>query len=74
MGRGQVAQTGRDIVLRWLHAEIRRAKTSDLQRAAAFLEWAYGIRKGSRKQRTGARVAQANAWRKHVDNAGRWEV
>lgn len=74
MGRGQVAQTGREIVLRWLYAEIRKAKTSDLQRAAAFLQWAYDIRKGSRKQRTGARVAQANAWRKHTDEPGRWDV
>jgi hypothetical protein len=70
--RSQVALTGREKVLRWLQAEIRRAKTSDLHRAAAFLEWAYQIRKGSRQQRTGARVAQSNAWRRKVDEPGHW--
>lgn len=54
--------------------EIRAAKTSDLQRAAAFLEWARGIRKGSRQQRSSARVAQSNSWRKGVDEDVRWRV
>jgi len=48
------------------------ARTADLQRAAAFLEWARGIRKGCSKQRGGARVAQSNAWRKRVDSDVRW--
>ena len=52
--------------------EIRAAKTADLQRAAAFLEWARDVRKGCSKQRSGARVAQSNAWRKQVDDDVRW--
>jgi len=67
-----MSRTGREIVLEWLYREIRAAKTADLQRAAAFLEWARGIRKGCAKQRGGARVAQANAWRKGVDGDIRW--
>ena len=67
-----MSRTGRQIVLEWLYREIRAAKTADLQRAAAFLEWARGIRKGCAKQRGGARVAQANAWRKGVDQDVRW--
>ena len=62
-----MSRTGRELVLAWLYREIRAAKTADLQRAAAFLEWARGIRKGCSKQRGGARVAQANAWSKGVD-------
>jgi len=65
-------QTGRELVLDWLNREIRAARTADLQRAAAFLEWARAIRKGCAKQRGGARVAQANAWRKKVDDDVRW--
>ena len=61
-----MSRTGREMMLEWLYKEIRLAKTADLQRAAAFLEWARGIRKGCSKQRGGARVAQANAWRKGV--------
>jgi hypothetical protein len=65
-------KTGRELVLDWLNREIRAARTADLQRAAAFLEWARAIRKGCSKQRGGARVAQANAWRKKVDEDVRW--
>lgn len=54
--------------------EIRYAKTSDLHRAAAFLEWARDIRKGCTKQRSSARVAQSNAWRKGLDEDMRWRV
>lgn len=68
------SRTGREIVMEWLMREIRAAKTSDLQRAAAFLEWARGIRKGSRQQRSSARVAQSNSWRKGVDEDVRWRV
>ena len=67
-----MSRTGRAMMLEWLYKEIRLAKTADLQRAAAFLEWARGIRKGCSKQRGGARVAQANAWRKRVDGDVRW--
>jgi hypothetical protein len=65
-------QTGRELVLEWLNREIRAARTADLQRAAAFLEWARNIRKGCAKQRGGARVAQSNAWRKRIDDDVRW--
>lgn len=54
--------------------EIRLAKTSDLHRMAAFLEFARRVRKGSRQQRTGARLAQSNSWRKDVDEDVRWRV
>jgi len=67
-----MSRTGREMMLEWLYKEIQLAKTADLQRAAAFLEWARGIRKGCSKQRGGARVAQANAWRKRVDGDVRW--
>jgi hypothetical protein len=67
-----MSRTGRQIVLEWLNKEIRMARTADLQRAAAFLEWARGIRKGCSKQRGGARVAQSNAWRRRVDSDVRW--
>lgn len=67
-----MSRTGRELVLDWLNKEIRAARTADLQRAAAFLHWARGIRKGCSKQRGGARVAQANAWRKNVDGDVRW--
>ena len=67
-----MSRTGREMMLERLYKEIRLAKTADVQRAAAFLEWARGIRKGCSKQRGGARVAQANAWRKGVDRDVRW--
>ena len=67
-----MSRTGRQIVLEWLNKEILMARTADLQRVAAFLEWARGIRKGCSKQRGGARVAQSNAWRKRVDSDVRW--
>jgi hypothetical protein len=68
------ARTGRELVMEWLMREIRAAKTADLHRAAAFLEWARGIRKGCTKQRSSARAAQSNAWRKDVDEDVRWRV
>ncbi len=58
--------------MEWLQREIRLAKTADLQRAANFLEGARGIRAGCSKQRSGARRAQSNAWRKKVDEDIRW--
>lgn len=67
-----MAKTGREITLERLYAAIRQAKTADLHRAADFLEWAFQVRKGCRQQRTGARNAQANAWRKQVDTDVRW--
>lgn len=66
------SRTGRELVMEWLQREIRLAKTADLQRAAAFLEWARAVRQGCSKQRGGARVAQSNAWRKRVDEDVRW--
>jgi hypothetical protein len=56
----------------WLQKEIRLATTADLQRAAAFLEFAREVRRGATKQRGRARQAQANAWRKYVDTPARW--
>jgi hypothetical protein len=67
-------RTGRELVMEWLMREIRMAKTSDLHRMAAFLEWARQIRKGSRQQRNTARFAQSNSWRKKVDEDVRWRV
>jgi hypothetical protein len=54
--------------------EVRQAKTADLHRMAAFLEWARQIRGGSRQKRNGARFAQSNSWRKKVDDDVRWGV
>ena len=65
-------RTGRELVMEWLMREIRQAKTADLHRAAAFLEWARDIRKGCTKQRSSARAAQSNAWRKDLDADIRW--
>lgn len=59
-------------MVRWLNDEIRLATTADLQRAAAFLEFARQVRRGADKQRGRARQAQADAWRKHVDMPARW--
>jgi len=67
-----MSRTGREIIMERLNAAIRRAKTADLHRAAAFLEWAYDIRKGCRKQRTSSRQAQAGAWQKNVDDPIGW--
>jgi hypothetical protein len=67
-----MALTGRQLMVAWLHDEVRRATTADLQRAAAFLEFAREVRAGASKQRAGARRAQANAWRKFVDEPARW--
>ena len=67
-------RTGRELVMEWLMREIRLAKTSDLHRMAAFWEFARRVRKGSRQQRNGARLAQSNSWRKDVDEDVRWRV
>lgn len=68
------ARTGRELVMEWLMREIRQAKTADLHRMAAFLEFARKIRKGSKQQRTSARLAQSNSWRKGMDEDVRWRV
>jgi hypothetical protein len=65
-------KTGREIVMERLYAAIRRATTADLQRAAMFLEWAYEVRLGSKRQRAAARQAQATAWKSKVDQPARW--
>jgi hypothetical protein len=67
-----MGKTGREIVLERLYAAIRQATTADLQRAAMFLEWAFEVRRGCSKQRTGARKAQSQAWQKRVDSPARW--
>lgn len=56
----------------WLRDEMRQATVADLQRAAAFLEFARQVRRGCAKQRGSARKLQSNAWRKYVDPALRW--
>lgn len=56
----------------WLRDEIRQASVADLQRAAAFLEFARQVRRGCAKQRSNARRQQSSAWRKYVDPALRW--
>lgn len=67
-----MAKTGREIVMERLYAAICRARTADLQRAAMFLEWAYEVRLGSKRNRAMARQAQATAWKKNVDAPARW--
>mgnify|MGYP001188187041 FL=1 len=64
--------TGREIMLRYLQYEIKRATTADLQRAAEFLEGARHIREGCTKQRRESRKSQAQGWRKHVDESISW--
>lgn len=56
----------------WLRDEMRQATVADLQRAAAFLEFARQVRRGCAKQRSGARRQQSNSWRRYVDPALRW--
>lgn len=65
-------RSGREIIMAWLQDEIRRASLADLQRAAAFLEFAREVRSGCAKQRASSRRAQSNGWRRHVDQALRW--
>ena len=66
------ALTGRQLVMQWLQLEIANATTADLQRAAAFLQFARDVRKGCSKQRSRSRRAQANSWRKSVDDSINW--
>lgn len=68
----RVACTGRELMVAWLRDEMRQATVADLQRAAAFLEFARQVRRGCAKQRGSARRHQSNAWRKYVDPAMRW--
>ena len=65
-------KTGRQINLERLHQAIRTATTADLQRAAMFLEGARQVRSGSKVQRSSSRKAQANAWKKDVDDSIAW--
>ena len=65
-------RTGRQLVMERLNKAIQTATTGDLQRAAMFLEGAREVRKGSRRQRTNARSAQATAWKKKVDDSITW--
>lgn len=65
-------RTGREIIMAWLQDEIRRASLADLQRAAAFLEFARKVRGGCAKQRARSRKTQSEGWRRHVDQALRW--
>ena len=65
-------RTGREIIMAWLQDEIRRASLADLQRAAAFLEFAREVRGGCAKQRASSRRAQSEGWRKFADHPLRW--
>jgi len=65
-------RTGRQIVMERLNGAIQNATTGDLQRAAMFLEGARKIRAGCTDQRTQARRAQANSWKKTVDSPATW--
>ena len=67
------ARTGRQIVLDWLYAEIRQARTADLQRMAGFLQWARKIRSGCTDKRSSSRRKQLSGWRRKVDPDVRWE-
>ena len=64
--------TGRQLILKWLQDEVRQASLADLQRAAAFLEFARQVRKGSAAQRSANRRLQSSAWRKYADDPARW--
>jgi len=65
-------RTGRQIIMARLQQAVAKSTTADLQRAAQLLEFAYDVRKGCSKQRAGARKAQSQAWKKHVDDDLRW--
>lgn len=67
-----MARTGREVMVAWLRDEIRVATVADLQRAAAFLEFARLTRQGCAVQRRGARKQQNSAWRRYVDTDLRW--
>lgn len=67
-----MARTGREVMVAWLRDEMRVATVADLQRAAAFLEFARLTRQGCVVQRRGARKQQSSAWRRHVDTDLRW--
>jgi hypothetical protein len=64
--------TGRQIMVRYLQAEMVQATTADLQRAADFLAWAREVRSGCARQRSSAKRAQREAWRKYVDPSVLW--
>ena len=67
-----MARTGREVMVAWLREEMRVATVADLQRAAAFLEFARLTRQGCAVQRRDARKQQSSAWRRHVDTDLRW--
>lgn len=64
--------TGRQLILKWLQDEVRQASLADLQRAAAFLEFARRVREGCAAQRSESRRLQSSAWRKYADDPARW--
>jgi len=67
-----MARSGRELMVAWLRDEIRLATVADLQRAAAFLEFARQTRGECATKRRGARTAQSSAWRRHLDADLRW--
>lgn len=67
-----MARTGREVMVAWLREEMRLATVADLQRAAAFLEFARLARQGCAHKRGRARKQQSSAWRRHIDTDMRW--
>tara|TARA_R100001443_G_scaffold16200_1_gene26134 strand:- start:1185 stop:1394 length:210 start_codon:yes stop_codon:yes gene_type:complete len=65
-------KSARLIIMERLNSEIIKAQTSDLQRAADFLEGARKVRAGSKKQRRLSREAHKEAYYRKVDNPLSW--
>ena len=65
-------KSGRQLMLDRLYEAVRSAATADIQRAAMLLEGAKKIRTGSSRQRSSARSAHANSWKKKVDDSISW--
>ena len=65
-------KSARLLIMERLNSEIVKAQTSDLQRAADFLEGARKVRAGSKKQRRLSREAHREAYLKKVDRPFSW--
>tara|TARA_R100000458_G_C8045014_1_gene94690 strand:- start:40 stop:249 length:210 start_codon:yes stop_codon:yes gene_type:complete len=65
-------KSARLIVMERLNKEIIKAQTSDLQRAADFLEGAREVRAGSKKQRRLSREAHRESYLRKVDRPISW--
>jgi hypothetical protein len=65
-------KSARLIVMERLNKEIIKAQTSDLHRAADFLEGAREVRAGSKKQRRLSREAHRESYLRKVDRPLSW--